>query len=77
MKGFADLVDLDEDERISLMAQAVWKGNVIGCAIDDDEEKIARYIEKMTAYDYVRHISTDAGLVPNTRTIRFGPVLDS
>jgi len=76
MKGFADIADLDEDDRIALMADAVALGNVIGCAIDDIPEKIERYIEKMTEYPHVRHIVTDPGLVENTVTIRFGPVLD-
>ncbi len=74
MKGFSDLADLPEDERIQIIGAAVMAGNIIGIAIDDDDEKVARYLAKLAKrFPKVRHISTDPGLVPGTVTIRVGP----
>ena len=72
MPKYADLADLPENERIHIMAEYALKGNVISCQTDDDDDKVARYIEKMEAHG-VRHISTGPGLVPGTKSISFGP----
>lgn len=75
MKGYADLADLPEDDRIKIIGEAAQAGNVIGVALDDEADKIARYIRKITdRFPDVRHISTDPGLVPDTVTLRFGPL---
>ncbi len=72
---YADLADLPEDKRIELMAKVALAGNIIACQTDDEDSKVARYIEKMEALG-VRHISTDLGLVPGTVSISFGPPAD-
>lgn len=72
LKGFADLADLPEDERIRIVAEMVKCGNTVAVAIDDEPEKIARYIRKLQAAG-VRVLDTVDGLVPHTKTIRVGP----
>lgn len=75
MKGYADLGDLPEDERIRIIGEHAAAGNLVAVPIDDEAEKIARYIRKVTArFPTVRHIDTIAGIVANTKTIRFGPL---
>jgi len=73
---YADLADLPEDERIRVMAEHACAGNVVACVTDDDDEKAARYIQKMEAHG-ARWMKTDPGPVPETRTLSFGPPLDS
>ena len=78
MKGYSDLADLPEDQRIVIIGNAATSGNIVGIALEDDEQKIARYIEKLTErFPKVRHISTDPGLVPGTVTVRVGPLADN
>lgn len=78
MKGYADLADLPEDERIRIIGEYAQAGNIIGIALEDDDEKVARYIKKLTTrFPDVRHISTDPGLAPNTVTVRVGPLANN
>ena len=74
MTGITDLADLPEDERIQIIGEYVMKGHIAAIAIDDEDEKVARYIDKITTrFPKVRHISTDPGLVPETVIVRVGP----
>ena len=78
MKGYSDLADLPEDQRIKIIGEAAQAGNICGVALEDDADKIARYIEKLTSqFPKVRHISTDPGLVPGTVTVRVGPLANN
>lgn len=75
MKGYSDLADLPEDERIRIIGEAAEAGNVVGVALENDEAKIRRYIEKVTKrFPTVRHVATDPGIVPGTVLVRFGPL---
>lgn len=78
MKGYSDLADLPEDERIKIIGEAAQAGNIVGVALEDDADKIARYIEKLTSrFPKVRHVSTDPGLVPGTVLVNVGPLADN
>lgn len=72
MKGYADLADLPEDERIAIIAKTAKAGNVVLVAIDDEDEKVDRYIRKLTALG-VRIIDRGPGLVKNSVSVRVGP----
>lgn len=72
---YADLGSLPEDERIRIIGEHAAAGNLVAVPIDDEPEKIARYIRKVTTrFPGVRHIDTVAGIVPRTKTLRFGPL---
>ncbi len=71
MKGYADLADLPEDERIRLIAKTA-EISVVGFFVDDDGEKADRYIRKLAAYP-VRVIDQKPGLVAGTIMVRVGP----
>ena len=75
-EGYADLADLGENERIRIMSGHAAAGKVIACVTDNEDEKIARYIEKMLQRGGVRHIHTQPGPVPGTATLSFGPELN-
>ncbi len=78
MKGYSDLADLPEDERIKIIGKAAQAGNIVGVALEDDADKIARYIGKLTKrFPKVRHVSTDPGLVPGTVLVCVGPLADN
>jgi hypothetical protein len=51
MKGFADLADLPEDERIDIIVATAKAnpGTVIGVTVDDEPEKANRYRAKLIA----------------------------
>lgn len=75
MKGYSDLADLPENERIRIIGEAARAGNIIGIALEDDAKKIKRYIKKLTKrFPDVRHVSTDSGLVAGTVLVRVGPL---
>lgn len=75
MKGYSDLASLPENERIRIIGEFAQAGNIVGAAIEDDAEKIDRYIGKVTKrFPGVRHVSTDPGIVPGTVLVRFGPL---
>lgn len=71
MKGYADLADLPEDQRIALIARAAAAGNIVGVFVDDDAAA-DRYIAKLTKYG-VRIIDRKPGVVANTVMFRVGP----
>lgn len=72
MEGYADLADLPEDERIEIIARTAKSGRIVGVAIDDEDEKVDRYIRKLTALG-VRIIDRGPGLVKHTVLVRVGP----
>ena len=75
MKGYSDLSNLPEDQRIKIIGEVAEAGNIIGVALEDDAEKIARYIGKLTKrFPKVRHVSTDPGLIPGTVIVCVGPL---
>lgn len=78
MKGYADLGDLPEDERIRIIGEHAAAGNLVAVPIEDEPAKIARYIRKVTTrFPTVRHVDTVAGIVPKTKTIRFAPLANN
>lgn len=72
MKAYADLADLPEDDRIAIAAEAAKAGHTVAVCVDDEDEKVARYIRKLTALG-VRVIDHMKGPVKNVVTIRIGP----
>lgn len=74
MKAYSDLADLPEDERIRIIGNAALAGNVCGIALENDDEKIRRYLAKLIErFPTLRHISTDPGPAPGTVIVRVGP----
>lgn len=74
MKGYSDLADLPEDERIQIIGESAMAGNIIGIAIDDDDRKVRRYLKKLLKrFPGIRHIDTIPGIVPGTVIVRVGP----
>ncbi len=71
MKGYADLADLPEDERIEIIARTAAAGEIVGFVVDDDP-KAERYIRKLRRFD-VRVIDKKAGPVRGTVMVRVGP----
>ncbi|MCH8135388.1 MAG: hypothetical protein IIB77_05345 [Proteobacteria bacterium] len=75
---YADLHDLSEDERIKIMGNVASEGKTIGVMVDDDPEKVARYISKMTSrYPCVRLIEQLDSPIAGVVMLRFGPRLAS
>jgi len=77
MKGYADLNDLSEDERIDVIGRHA-RTQIVGAGVEsDDLAKQARYIEKVTTrFPDVRHIATRPGPHPSITMLQFGPKLD-
>lgn len=70
MKGFADLADLPEDDRIAIIAKTA-QTQIIGFFVDDDA-KADRYIRKLG--DRVRVIERRSDvLVKGTVFVKVGP----
>ena len=83
---YADLHELPEDERIAIIGDRAEAGNLIAVFVDNEPEKVARYIRKMAErYPTVRLIKqTDDALVVKTAggsegatLLQFGPALSS
>jgi hypothetical protein len=84
IKGYADLGDFDEDERIEKIGQAALSGKqtsddkplIIGFVVDDDGgTKGDRYIRKLQErFPTIRIIDRHKGPVPKTELIRVGPL---
>jgi SH3-like domain-containing protein len=49
VKGFADLADMPEDDRIAIIVRTVLQGKTVGVALEREPEKIARYKAKLRA----------------------------
>ena len=47
MKGFADLADLPEDDRITIIGKTAESGKRVAFVVED-HEKADRYIDKLT-----------------------------
>jgi len=72
-KGYYDLADLPEDDRIKLAAHhVVVHGRVVGVTVDDDPAKVARYHRKLLSRGCAI-LSTEKGPVEGVVTIRVGP----
>jgi len=72
VKGYADLADLPEDERIAIIAKTA-ETEIVGFFVDDWQGKAERYIRKLEAYPRVRVIDQKPGIVKGTIMIRVGP----
>ncbi len=83
MKGFTDLHDLEEDERIQAIGQATMGGSrssadkpLIIAFIVDDYEKADRYMEKLEKnFPGIRLIDKMNGPVKDSVLVRVGPPL--
>lgn len=62
-RGYADLGDLPEDERIKIFCEDALRGEVVGVVIDNEQPKIDRYIRKIINYSKALRIS-DRGKGP-------------
>lgn len=72
MKAFADLADLPEDERITIIGRVAEGGNITGIVVEDDV-KADRYISKLTARHRIRVIDRHPGPVAGTVLVHIGP----
>jgi len=75
MKGFADLADLPEDDRIRVIGEYVEQqepGIITGVVVDHDAggHKARRYCVKLTERYKVRIIDTSPGPVAQSTLIR-------
>lgn len=73
MKGYADLADLPEDERICIIGECAMAGNQVGVPVDeegsDGYEKADRYVEKLLArFPLLEFVSKGKGPVANVVT---------
>lgn len=57
LKGYADLADLPEDERIKIACEAALTGEVVGVVVDKEQDKIDRYIRKILKHSKALKIS--------------------
>ena len=72
MAKFADLADMDEDDRIKKIGEtAIKTGTVVGFVTDDDEGKSDRYIRKLKEqFPSLKVIHHDPGPVPHTILVK-------
>jgi hypothetical protein len=73
IKGFADLADLPEDERIRIIGEYAMAGNQVGVPVDeegpDGYEKADRYVKKLLArFPLLEFVSKGKGPVVNVAT---------
>jgi hypothetical protein len=73
---YADLGDIQEDDRIELIGRAVTDNRAtVAFIVEAGSGKAERYIQKLTAkFPSVRVLGQFAGPVPNTTTVRVGPL---
>lgn len=72
-KGFADLGDMSENDRIKLIAhQVVEHGLTVGVFVDDVPGKPERYAKKLRRLG-CRIVEQAAGPAPGVVTIKVGP----
>ncbi len=70
-KGFADLADLPEDRRITIIGQAAMAGNVVGVCVDADHGKADRYVRKLLErFPDLEEAGRSAGPVAGVVTIK-------
>lgn len=73
LRGFADLADLPEDERIQAIAhQVLAHGLTVAVCVDDWPGKPERYAQKLRALGVVV-LSQHKGPVANVITLKVGP----
>lgn len=73
-RGFADLADLSEDERIAVIAHQVREhGLTAAVCVDDVPGKPERYAKKLTAAG-CRVIDQTPGPTPGVITLKVGPL---
>lgn len=73
MTRYEDLHEMPEDDRITLIGEQVMRGKTVGVFIDNEPEKIARYIQKITArFPAVMVRAQVAGPTPEVVTLQFG-----
>lgn len=72
MTVYSDLGDLDEDDRIQIIADTAGTGATVGFVVEDDR-KADRYVRKLGTYR-VRVIDRGPGPVPGSVLVRVGPV---
>jgi hypothetical protein len=76
VKGYADLADLEEDRRITIIVRT-FEQNPTGVAavcVDDEPEKIKRYREKILARLPTHSVRWEGkGPVPGVYTLQIGP----
>lgn len=74
MTQFADLADMDEDDRIKIIAKYA-KTKIVAFVVDDDPpDKVERYIRKVLSHGGIRVIDRFKGPVNNTVSVRVGPL---
>lgn len=72
MKGYADLADLPEDDRIAIIGKVA--ATQITAVFVDNDTIADRYVAKLAAYPLVRLIERKVNvLVNNTVFLKFGP----
>lgn len=74
-KGYADIADLPEDERIKIIGETVTQqGAIVGVCVDSTPGKADRYKRKLLArFPNLVIIDTTDGPVKDVVTIRMGP----
>ena len=73
-KGYADLSDLSEDERIATIAHLVRDhGLSVAVCVDDEPGKPERYAAKLQKLG-CRILEQMKGPIPNVITIKVGPI---
>lgn len=74
-EGYADLADLSEDERITIIGRTVVEmGKTVAVCVDAQPAKVARYIRKIRdRFPTVVVLSQSNGPVAGIVTIKLGP----
>ena len=73
MKGFRDIADFSEDERIRRIGNAcrARPGQLVAFVTDDEPDKPERYIRKLAErFPDVKFVDKSKGPVANTVTVR-------
>ena len=71
MKGFADIADLSEDDRITAIGNRAMTGEVVGFITDDEPGKAERYIRKLAKrFPKVVILDQKPGPVARTTLVR-------
>lgn len=73
LKGYADLADLPEDDRIKIIGEYAMAGNQVGVPVDeegpDGYAKADRYVKKLLArFPLLEFVSKSKGPVANAVT---------
>lgn len=71
--AYADLADLPEEERISIIGYRVQELGEVVAFVVEDNEKADRYIRKLLLDFNVRVVERGAGPVASTVYVKVGP----